>query len=522
MDPVLLEVYRHRFAGIAEEMGVTLQRTAFSPNIKERLDFSCALFDGRGNLIAQAAHIPVHLGAMPASVAAARAAFDQWSPGDVVLLNDPYAGGTHLPDITMITPLFWEQEEAPLFFIASRAHHADVGGMSPGSLPLSTELYQEGIIIPPVKLYEKGVLNSALKLLLLRNVRTPEEREGDLAAQQAAHAVGSERISQLMAINGKKEVLDYAAHLQRYSEKIVRSGIASWPDGIYTGEDALEVERKDADAGVIRLALTIKGETLSFDFSGTAACMENSLNAVLSITKSACYYVVASLIGEDIPMNAGCFVPVNIVAPEGSIVNASSPAAVAGGNVETSQRIVDVALRAFAHVLPEQVPADSQGTMNNLTIGGTDSVGKPYAYYETIGGGMGASAKRDGLDGVHVHMSNTLNTPVEALEMAYPFRIIQYGLVEDSGGSGRHEGGKGIVREYELLRSATVTVLSERRLTAPAGIQGGGDGRRGKNTLIDQEGNEKELPGKFSRTCDVGERIRIMTPGGGGYGATEY
>ena len=519
MDPVLLEVYRHRFSGIAEEMGVTLQRTAFSPNIKERLDFSCALFDAGGQLIAQAAHIPVHLGAMPASVSAAMEAVDSWHPGDVVLLNDPYSGGTHLPDITMITPVYFKAETLPLFFIASRAHHADVGGMAPGSLPLSTELFQEGIIIPPVKLFDRGVLNEALQTLILRNVRTPDERKGDLAAQQAAHTVGSERLKQLIGSYGKAEVLDYAGHLQAYSERIVRNRIDSWPDGTYSGKDFLEVGSEATKGGVIALTLRIEGQTIAFDFTGTGKSMDNSLNAVLSITKSACYYVVASLIGEDIPMNSGCFAPIEVDAPPGCIINAQPPAAVAGGNVETSQRIVDVALNAFAKVLPERVPAGSQGTMNNLTIGGAGHDGMPYAYYETIGGGMGASSTSDGLDGVHVHMSNTLNTPVEALEMAFPFRITRYGLLDGSGGKGKYTGGNGIIREYEMLKPATVTVLSERRLIAPAGVQGGEEGARGKNTLVERDGNEVALPGKFSRTFSEGERVRIETPGGGGYGA---
>ncbi|MBX2821023.1 MAG: hydantoinase B/oxoprolinase family protein [Rhodothermaceae bacterium] len=514
MDPVLLEVYRHRFIGISEEMGVTLQRTSFSPNIKERLDFSCALFDGAGKLIAQAAHIPVHLGAMPASVKAARDAYSSWHPGDVVILNDPYAGGTHLPDITMVTPVFGLAENAPLYFIATRAHHADVGGMTPGSLPLSTELYQEGIIIPPVMVYEKGVLNEGVQALILRNVRTPKEREGDFAAQRAAHTVGNKRLSALMSQFGEEEVALYARHLQSYSERIVRAAISSWPDGVYTSEDILEVKENAR----IKLKLTIQGDRISFDFTGTSGSMQNSLNAVLSITQSACYYTVACLVGEDVPMNEGCFSQVHIDVPKGSLLNARPPSAVAGGNVETSQRVVDVAFKAFAKALPERVLADSQGTMNNLTIGGISEEGRPYAYYETIGGGMGASLNTDGLSGVHVHMSNTLNTPVEALERAYPFRIKVYSLRKGSGGLGQRNGGEGLIREYELLRPATVTMLSERRSHPPAGLFGGKEGETGKNMLIEANGEETELPAKFSRVFQAGECLRIITPGGGGYG----
>ena len=518
MDPVLLEVYRHRFVGVSEEMGVTLQRTSFSPNIKERLDFSCALFDGAGQLIAQAAHIPVHLGAMPASVAAARSAFDTWYLGDTVILNDPYAGGTHLPDITMVSPVFGKDKETPLMFIATRAHHADVGGMTPGSLPLSTELYQEGIVIPPVKLYNQEELNEAAMALILRNVRTPDERRGDFAAQRAAHIVGAQRLGAMMKQFGEAEVIEYASHLQAYSERIVRAAIASWPDGTYASADILEVGNDGSEDARIQLSLTINGEDIVFDFEGTSAVMENSLNAVLSITQSACYYAVACLVGEDIPINAGCFAPVHVQAPEGSLLHAQSPAAVAGGNVETSQRVVDVAFKALSMALPEQVPAGSQGTMNNLTIGGRDLQGKPYAYYETIGGGMGAASDADGLSGVHVHMSNTLNTPVEALERAFPFRIKQYCLRTDSGGDGQYKGGEGIIREYELLKPAIVTMLSERRRKAPEGRLGGLDGAVGQNIRIDKEGREVEMPSKFSERFEAGERLRVVTPGGGGYG----
>jgi N-methylhydantoinase B len=517
-DPVALQVYRHRFTGVAEEMGVTLRRTAYSPNIKERLDFSCALFDGEGRMISQAAHIPAHLGAMPASVATILATFATWEQGDVVIVNDPFRGGNHLPDITMITPIF-AGEARPAFFAASRAHHADVGGMAPGSLPLSTEIFQEGIIIPPLKLYRAGVLNTEVLDLILANVRTPAERRGDLAAQRAAAAVGERRLQELVAAHGLAEVQAYALHLCAYSERITRAAIKSWPDGVYAFADVLElVEGEQVTLASVCVAVTIVGDEIHFDFEGTSAVVTGSLNAVIAITQSACYYVVRSLIEDDVPMNAGCFAPVHVHAPANSLVNAERPAAVAAGNVETSQRIVDVVLGALAQALPARIPAASQGTMNNLLIGGKRSTGAPYTYYETIGGGMGAGPRGDGLSGVQVHMTNTLNTPIEALEIAFPFRLERYSLRRDSGGAGRHRGGDGIVRQYLLLEPAVVTMQSERRSTAPWGLAGGAPGQPGRNVLIHPNGSEEELPSKFTRRLLAGDRLRIETPGGGGWG----
>ncbi len=543
-DPITLELYRHRYSGIAEEMGITLQRTSYSPNIKERLDFSCALFDGSGRLVAQAAHIPAHLGAMPDSVAAALAVFDHWQPGDVVILNDPYFGGSHLPDITLVSPVFLDEPEgdndvdkdvdkdvdngvgtlssppAPHFFAASRAHHADVGGMSPGSLPLSTELYQEGIIIPPLKLYKGGELVESLLELILRNVRTPDERRGDLAAQRAAHAVGDRRLHELAARHGNAELLAYAGHLRQYSERLTRAAIGAWPDGSYTFEDPIEsvVDGRTTPAP-IRVTATISGETVTLDFSGTCPSIYGSLNAPLSVTRSACYYVVRCLVGEDVPVNAGCFAPVQVDAPPGCLVNARPPAAVAGGNVETSQRITDAVFGALAQALPDRVAAAGQGTMNNCTMGGENVDGSPWTYYETLGGGMGAHPQGEGFSGAHVHMSNTLNTPVEALEMAYPLRLTRYHLRQDSGGAGKHRGGEGIVREYEILRPTTATILSERRAIAPWGLAGGASAAPGRNLLIDTDGSEEELSSKVTRRMQPGQRLRIETPGGGGWGS---
>ncbi len=523
MDPVTLQLYHHRFAGVAEEMGVTLRRTAYSPNIKERLDFSCAIFDGRGNLVAQAAHIPAHLGAMPASVRTILDRFPTWQDGDIVIVNDPFEGGNHLPDITMIVPVFVDgetQSQTPAFFVASRAHHADVGGMTPGSLPLSTEIFQEGVIIPPLKLYYGGALNEDVLRLILRNVRTPDERRGDLAAQRAAAAVGIRRLRELAAQYGLEEALAYAGHLQCYSERITRAAIARWPDGAYTFEDVIELIEEDRlTLTPIRVTATIAGDEITFDFTGTASVVHGSLNAVIAITQSACYYVIRCLLDEDLPMNAGCFAPVHVAAPYNSLVNAGPPAAVAAGNVETSQRITDVVLGALAQALPDRIPAASQGTMNNLTIGGLREDGRPFAYYETIGGGMGAGPEGDGLSGVQVHMTNTLNTPVEALEMAYPFRVRRYGLRRGSGGEGAHRGGDGIVREYEFLAPVTVTMISERRAVAPWGLAGGETGAPGRNLLLSRNGEEIALPSKFTRRLEPGDRLRIETPGGGGWGA---
>jgi len=522
-DPILLQLYRHRFEGVAEEMGATLRRTSYSPNIKERLDFSCAVFDADGGLVAQAAHIPVHLGAMPASVGAALDAYDDWWPGDVVLLNDPYAGGTHLPDVTMISPVFAQvqrdEEAAPDFFVASRAHHADVGGMTPGSLPLANELVQEGLILPPVKLYNGGMLNEDLQRLILRNVRTPDESRGDLAAQRAAHAVGERRLQDLADRHGAGEVSDFGRRLQDYSERQVRAAIADWPDGRYGFDDQIEVG--DGERAHIEVNITVRSDEVTFDFDGTSPAVDGSLNAVRPITVSACHYVVRCLVGRDVPVNGGCFAPVTVRTPSGSIVDANPPRAVAGGNVETSQRIVDVILGALARALPDRVPAAGQGTMNNLTIGGERPDDSSFAYYETIAGGMGASAQAAGADGVHVHMTNTLNTPIEALEQAYPFRILAYQRRDGSGGKGRHRGGNGLVRIYEMQVPVTVTMLSTRRQTGPWGREGGEDGAPGKNVLVHPDGTEETLPGHFSRRLPARSRLRIETPGGGGFGSED-
>jgi N-methylhydantoinase B/oxoprolinase/acetone carboxylase alpha subunit len=517
-SPFEFEVFKNLFLSIAEEMGVTLCRTGFSPNIKERLDYSCAVYDGKGDTIAQGDHMPVHLGAMPLSV---RAAIDAgpMAPGDMVMLNDPFRGGTHLPDITLVAPVFLGREKHPSFYVANRAHHSDVGGMSPGSMPVAREIYQEGLIIPPVHLVQRGRMARDVRDLLLANVRTPEEREGDLSAQIAANRVAEARLASAAARYARPRLLHYAGALQDYTERVMRSTIRTIPAGRYVFDDALDDDGFSEQPVKIAVAITVKRDRAVIDFTGSDPQVAGSVNANYAMTLSACLYAFRCLVSDDILYNAGIGRPLTVIAPAGTIVNAQRPAAVAGGNVETSQRITDVVLGALGRALPERIPAASQGTMNNVTIGGTHpATGRRFAYYETMGGGMGARLGLDGLSGVHTHMSNTRNTPVEAIERYLPVRITQYRLRSDSAGGGAARGGEGLVREYEFLAAATVTVLSERRRRSPYGAQGGAPGGRGRNTLI-RDGTARELPGKIELQVAAGDRLRIETPGGGGYGS---
>ena len=516
-DAVQLEIFRHLLDSIAEEMGVTLRYSSYSPNIKERRDFSCALFDFQGNMVAQASHIPVHLGAMPLSVESCMRRI-KFLPGDVVMMNDPFLGGTHLPDITLITPIFYSGK---LFALAvNRAHHSDIGGMSPGSMPISTELYQEGVIIPPIKLVVQGKTNDALLELLLANVRTPEERAGDIRAQIAANMKGVDRIAELISRYSADDLTAAMQRLIEYSERITRQLIASLPNGVYRFSDVMDDDGVTTDKVEIQVSVTIKSDTVLVDFSGTSRQVAGSINATRAITLAATMYVFRSLVEADIPTNSGCLLPIDVITPEGTVVNASMPAAVAGGNVETSQRITDVLLGALSQACPDRVPAASQGTMNNLTIGGVDlrtGTSIPFAYYETIGGGMGACPNRDGADAIHTHMTNTLNTPIEALEYAYPLRVRRYEVRRGSGGAGLYRGGDGIIREIEVLTEAQVTILSDRRIFAPYGLDGGDSGMLGCNYLIRDE-VEKVLSGKTSINVRPGDIISIHTPGGGGFG----
>jgi len=515
VNPILLQVFKNRFAAIAEEMGVTLGRTAFSPNIKERRDYSCALFDRQGAMIAQAAHIPVHLGSMPLSVQTAIERV-KMAPGDMVMLNNPFDGGTHLPDITLVAPVFIAGEAA--FYVANRAHHADVGGMTSGSMPLSTSIYQEGLIISPVKLVEKGEIDRKLLGLLLTNVRTPAEREGDFAAQIMANRTGGRRLEELVGKYDLATVSRYAGSLNDYAERFMRQAIAAIPDGRYRFRDCLDGDGIGAEPVWIDCLLEISGERARIDFSASDSQVAGSVNAVHAITLSAVLYVFRCLVAAEVPTNAGCLRPLQVITRPGTLVDARFPAAVAGGNVETSQRIVDTLLGALAQALPEQIPAASQGTMNNTTIGGLDPrSGQPFAYYETLAGGHGACARGGGESAMHSHMTNTLNTPVEALEYAYPFRVTAYSIRRGSGGAGRHRGGDGLIREIELLTDAEVTLLSERRVQAPYGLEGGAPGAPGRN-LLSSGKTTRPLPGKFTLRLAAGDRLRIETPGGGGWG----
>ncbi len=514
VNPILLEVFKNRFSAIAEEMGATLQRTAFSANIKERKDFSCAIFNSKGDMIAQAAHIPVHLGSMPMSVKSAIESVDM-EDGDMVILNDPYKGGTHLPDITLIAPVFVDGEV--LFYVANRAHHADIGGISSGSMPISTSIFQEGINIPPLKLVKKGKIDEEILYFIKNNVRTPEEREGDFKSQISANLTGIKRLKELIESYSPEEVVFYGERLLEYSEKMMKSVIKGIPDGVYEAYDFMEddgIERKDIK---IHVEVEIKDDKAIVDFSKTDSQTEGSINAVFSITASAVYYVFRSLIEKDIPTNAGCFNPIQIKTKKGTVVDAVFPAPVSAGNVETSQRIVDVVLKALSKAIPDKIPSASQGTMNNITIGGIDpQTEKTFTYYETIGGGMGASFHDDGESAIQSHMTNTMNTPVEALEFQYPLMITRYGIRKGSGGNGKRKGGDGIVREFLFLVDSEVTVISERRKIPPYGLFGGENGEVGKNIFIRGD-EETVMEGKFHKKVKAGDRIRIETPGGGGF-----
>lgn len=512
-DPARLAVWNALLASAADEMGVTLWRTGHSPNIRERRDFSCAVFDARGRLVAQAAHIPVHLGAMPESVAAV-AALAPWSEGDVAIVNDPYLGGTHLPDVTLVAPVF--AGGALAGFVANRAHHADIGGMSAGSMPVASELYQEGLIIPPLKLREGGATNEALLALILRNVRTPDERRGDFEAQLGALRTGAARIEALAARHGAAELARWMDALLDYAERLTRAAIAAIPDGGYEAADAME----GADDALLplRARVTVAGDAATIDFAGSAPEQAASINAVEAVTRSAAIYCVRCLLPPDAPSNAGVFRPVRVIAPEGSIMNARPQRAVSAGNVETSQRVVDVVLAALARALPERMPAASAGTMSNLAFGGTRPDGAPFAYYETIPGGAGAGPGGGGESGLQTHMTNTANTPAEALERAFPVRVRRFELRDGSGGAGRHRGGDGVVRELEFLAAADVSLIGDRRLTGPPGARGGGAAMPGANALIGADGQRAPLPGQAQLRVEPGERVEIRTPGGGGWG----
>ena len=521
-DAVTLEVYRHLFTALAEEMGASLKRASFSPNIKERRDYSCALFNPRGVAVALGDHMPVHLGAMPMSVEAALEEVGPLFRGDVIALNDPFRGGTHLPDITLISAVFHPGDDTLLGFVASRAHHSDVGGMSPGSMPLAQEIYQEGLRIPPVRLYDRGKLNEDLWKTILANVRTPVERAGDLDAQLAALHTGETRLLEMVERKGTDRVLSAMEGLIEYADRLVERGLEVIPDGTYEAEDFMDDDGFGSGPVPIRLRLQVSGSRIALDFDGTSRQTRGGINAVAAITSSAVRYVVRcmveAILGTPLPAGGGSMSAVELKLPPRSLVNASPPASVAAGNVETSQRITDVLLQVFSAALPHLGPALSQGTMNNTTVGGVDPrTGEPFAYYETVGGGLGGAPEGPGLSGVHSHMSNSLNTPVEALEHAYPFRVVHYGIRRDSGGRGIHPGGDGLRRDIQLLTPGPVTLLTERRLRGPRGAGGGEDGTPGRNVLI-RKGEETDLPGKVTFEAEANDIISVRTPGGGGWG----
>ena len=542
-DPTTLEIYRALYTSVAEEMGVTLRRTSFSPNIKERRDYSCAVFDSSGRVIAQGDHMPVHLGSMPMAVAAALREVNI-GLGDVVALNDPFAGGTHLPDVTLVMGLFAEPETRrhgdagtrraairssprrrfsvsprPLFYVANRAHHADIGGATPGSMGLATDVYGEGVRIPPVRIVRRGEICNDVMNLILANVRSNQERRADFEAQIGSLKTGEMRLLEIVERRGEKETSDYASQLISYSSRMMRRAIAAIPDGSYQAEDALDDDGISDREVPIRVRITIKGERARIDFTGSSPQVPGAVNAVEAITVSAVSYCFRCLVGGDVPASAGLIEPIEVIAPKGTVVNANHPASVAGGNVETSQRIVDTVFKALSQAIPDRIPAASQGTMNNLTIGGIDPrTGSEFSYYETVAGGMGARPTLDGMNATHTHMTNSLNTPAEALEYAYPLRVREYRIRQGSGGRGKQKGGDGTIREIETLARSRMALLSDRRRRAPYGLRGGEDGERGRAFIIRRDGNKEQLTSKGSWQLEPGDRVRIETPSGGGFG----
>jgi N-methylhydantoinase B/oxoprolinase/acetone carboxylase alpha subunit len=511
-----LEVFRNLFVSIADEMGTVLRRTAFSANIKERRDYSCAVYNKAGETIAMGDHMPVHLGAMPLSVQHALAAF-RLAPGDVAIVNDPFRGGTHLPDITSVSGVFLGTSRTAEFYVANRAHHADVGGMSPGSMPLAREIYQEGLRIPPVLLLEGGKVRADVMNIILANVRTPEEREGDLLAQVMANRRGEERLREVVARYGLPRVRRSSSDLVDYSERVTRAMLREIPDGEYRFEDFLDDDGVTADPVRIAVTLRKRRDRATVDFTGSSPQVAGSVNANYAIAVSAAMYCFRCLIQADVPYNAGLLRPIRVVGPERSVVNAGLPAAMAAGNVETSQRITDVILGALAQAMPDRIPAASSGTMNNLSFGGWDTLrNRPFAWYETIAGGMGASSRGAGRSATHTHMTNSWNTPVEAFEHDYPVRVAAYRIREGSGGAGKNVGGDGIVRELEFLEDVDLTILSDRRKRGPYGLQGGEPGKPGRNTIFRNQ-ESHEIPSKTRIELKRGERLRIETPGGGGW-----
>ena len=510
VDPVVLEVARNRLASIADEMGVVLRRTAYSPNIKERADCSAAVFVACGEMLAQAEHIPVHLGSMPASVAAVFGRFGMdLPPGTQYAVNDPYHGGTHLNDLTLVRPV--HVEGTLIGWAANRAHHADVGGEAPGSMPAdAVTIDQEGIVVAPMLAVVDGAWVPEFVEPFLAATRTPAERVGDLSAQLGANEAGAERVTAMAAVVGIGRYRELTGALLDYGERRMRAAIVALPDGVFRFEDVMEWH---GGLVPVRAAVTVDGDAITADFTGTAPQVEGNINAVEAVTRSCLYYAVRVATDPTIPANGGCYRPLRLVTKPGSLVDALAPAAVAAGNVETSQRIADVLLGALAQAAPDRVPAASQGTMNNILIGNDD-----FAYYETIAGGQGGRPGSAGQSGIHTGMTNTKNTPIEALETHYPFRVVTYRLRRGSGGDGRYSGGEGIEREIAFDVAATVSLMGERRVVPPWGLAGGGPGACGEDWLIGADGTRERLPGKTTIEVGPGDRLLVLTPGGGGWG----
>ncbi len=505
MNPVQLSLFVHESKSICREMGITLRRVALSPNISDRLDFSCALFSFEGELLAQAAHIPVHLGSMAYAMKDLVPLFN-WTPGDSVIVNDPYLGGTHLPDITIITPIFVDDTLAA--FCASRAHHADIGGDTPGSMPLASNLSEEGLIIAPQYIRQSNKLESKTIELLNDNLRTPDRTLADILSQISANETGVKRAQSWICKYGTENFFIATNKMSKYSELLARRTIDSIPDGVYSATDVMDGDGLGNNDVTISAAITVDGERVKVDFEGTAQSVPGNINCPISVTAAAVYYVFYTLMPHDTPACYGSLKPIAIEAPQGCLVDALAPSACAAGNVETSQRIVDVLLRALSKALPDRIPASSQGTMNNLAMGN-----QYWDYYETIGGGTGGHSAGDGLSGVQSHMTNTLNTPVEIFEKNFPVMVRSYSIRRNSGGRGQANGGDGLVREYLFEEPAQVTILSERRQNSPPGHLEGGNGVCGRNSL-----NGKTIAGKTTFQVKKSDILKIETPGGGGWG----
>ncbi len=517
-DPVRLEVFHHLFAAAAEEMGASLMRSAFSPNIKERRDFSCALFDGQGRLIAQAAHLPVHLGSAAPSLAAARAALEM-GPGDAVALNDPFRGGTHLPDVTLVSPLFLSGRDAPDFYLLNRAHHADVGGPFPGSMAPARDVHGEGLRIPPVRLVRGGELDRQLLELLLANMRVPSEREGDLLAQWAANRVGAARLEEMVAEHGRTEVMRYGQLLRDWTAALTRELVRELPRGSYSFEDELEwPPGRNQPRSILRLELVVGEEGLEFDFTASDPQSDGPVNTVRAVAVSAVFYVLRLLLPPGTPTNEGVLREVTVRTRPGTLCDACYPAPVAAGNVETSQRLVDLCLGALAQVLPGRVPAASAGTMSNLTYGAPDG---SFAYYETIAGGAGGGPAGPGSHALQTHMTNTRNTPIEALETSFPVRVLKNTVRRRSGGAGASAGGDGVVKRLRFLEPVRVGWVAERQTRGPWGLEGGSAGSPGSAAWRPRDARrDRPMAGKAAVEMDAGGEIEVRTPGGGGYGAS--